>query len=125
MNDALLRLLLIAIAAITVLSGAAQLLLPDKVLSVIAGSADPLSPQLFATVGMFMVITGGMFLQSLWARSSERAIPLWIGVQKLAAAALVALGWVNGVFLTLVLGVALFDLASGVLCFVFLRRIGK
>ena len=79
----------------------------------------------FATVGMFMVITGAMFLQSLLARSTERAIPLWIGVQKVLAAALVGWGVSRAVFGPLALGVAGFDLASGLLAFLFYSRIGK
>ena len=125
MNDALLRLVLIAIAAITVLSGAAQLIVPTVTLSFIAKPAEPLSPQLFATVGMFMVITGALFFESLWNRSGEGAIPFWIGVQKLAAAALVTFGWTKGVLVGLAVGVAAFDFVSGVLCFVFWRRLGR
>src|SRR5664279_964071 len=86
MSDAWLRLLLILIAATTVVSGAAQLFAPDFVLSFIAKEKSPLTLQFFATVGMFMLITGAMFLQGLLKRSSETAIPLWIGVQKAAAA---------------------------------------
>jgi hypothetical protein len=47
---------------------------------------------------MFMVITGAMFLQSLLTRSAEPAIPFWIGVQKMAAAALVAWAVYRGLF---------------------------
>ncbi|MCE8422108.1 hypothetical protein LZ190_26260, partial [Rhodovulum sulfidophilum] len=83
MNDAFLRLCLIAIAAITVISGAAQMIAGQTVMAIIATSATPTEVHLFATIGMFMVITGAMFLQSLLTRSPESAIPLWIAVQKL------------------------------------------
>ena len=125
MNDALIRLLLIVIAGITVLSGASQLVAPGAILAIIATSADGTAPHLFATVGMFMVITGALFLQSLLNHSRERTIPFWIGVQKLAAAVLVCLGWYNGFFAPIALGVAGFDAVSGVLCFVFWRRLGS
>lgn len=92
MNDALIRLLLIIFAGITALSGASQLIAPAWILGVIATSAEPLGAHLFATVGMFMLVTGGLFLQSLLNHSYERTIPFWIGVQKFAAAALVSLG---------------------------------
>ena len=123
MSGALIRLVLIVIAAITAVSGAAQLLAPAAVLRVIATSEEPFAAQLFATVGMFMFITGSMFLQSLWTNSQERAIPLWIGVQKLAAAGLVYLGWSSGFFVTISLGIVGFDAATGVLCFMFWRRL--
>lgn len=122
MSDDLLRRALVAIAAITVATGLAQLLVPSLVLAVVATGAEPPTAHMFATVGMFMVITGAMFLQSLLAHSSEPAIPLWIGVQKSAACVLVALGVFKGVFAMLALGVAAFDGFSGVLAFWFWRR---
>lgn len=125
MNDALIRLLLILIAAVTVLSGLTQMVVPARVLDFIGADTAPASQHLFATVGMFMVITGAMFLQALWRRSMETAIPLWIGVQKLAAAALVGWGYSKGLFGLLALGVAAFDLFSGLLALLFLYRINK
>lgn len=125
MNDALIRLLLILIAAITVVSGIAQLVAPQLVLAVIGASRAAPAPHLFATIGMFMAVTGALFLQTLVTRSSERAVPLWIGVQKLAAAALVGLGTARGLFAPLALGVAGFDLASGLLALLFLARLGR
>lgn len=125
MNDALLRLALILIAAITVLSGLAQMFAPGFVLNLVGGDTATVSRHMFATVGMFMFITGAMFLQSLWKRSREPAIPLWIGVQKLAAAVLVGLGYTKGFFGVLGLAVAGFDLFSGVLALWFLYRINE
>ena len=125
MSDAWLRLLLILIAATTVVSGAAQLLAPDFVLSFIAKDKSPLTLQFFATVGMFMVITGAMFLQSLWKRSSETAISLWIGVQKAAAAALVAWAIMRGLLLPIAYVVAGFDALTAVLTFIFWHRLRR
>lgn len=125
MNDALLRLSLIVIAAITVISGATQLVAPGTVLGMIAPAHDAADAHLFRTVGMFMVITGAMFLQSLVTRSTEPAIPLWIAVQKFAAAVLVLVAWASGLFLAITLLVALFDAATGVLAFVFWRRMPR
>ena len=125
MSDTLLRLLLILIAATTVISGAAQLLAPDFVLSFIAKDKSPLTLQFFATVGMFMVITGAMFLQSLLKRSSETAIPLWIGVQKAAAAGLVAWAIMRGLLLPIAYVVAGFDAITAVLTFIFWHRLRR
>ncbi|KQU08050.1 hypothetical protein [Rhizobium sp. Leaf453] len=124
MNDALLRLVLLAIAAITVLSGVTQMAAGGFVLSIIATDARPPVVHMFMTIGMFMVITGAMFLQSLWRRSEEPAIPLWIAVQKLAAAVLVTMGWMKGIFAPLALGVAAFDALTGLLALIFWRRLG-
>lgn len=123
MNDSVLRLILIFIAGITVLSGAVQLIAPGVVLGIVATSSEPFTAQLFATVGMFMLIMGALFLQSLLVHSRESAIPLWIGVQKFAAAFLVWLGWSNGFFVMMALGIAGFDALTGVLCIVFWRRL--
>lgn len=125
MNDAALRLLLILIAMITVISGIVQLLAPGFVLGLIGASPTASTSHLFATIGMFMAITGAMFLQALWTRSSERAVPLWIGAQKIAAAVLVGLGVARGLFGPIAIGVAGFDALSGLLAFVFLARVGR
>ncbi|KSV76041.1 hypothetical protein N185_16465 [Sinorhizobium sp. GW3] len=123
MNDALLRLILLIIAAITLLSGLTQLFAGKLVLSIISADANPAAVHMFMTVGMFMVITGAMFLQSLWSRSEEPAIPLWIAVQKFSAAILVTMGWMKGGFLALALGVAVFDALTGVLALIFWGRL--
>ena len=125
MNDSLLRLILLVIAAITVVSGLGQLLMPELVLTLIGGSTAPATAQGFATVGMFMAVTGAMFCQHLWHRSTDTVIPFWIGVQKTAAAILVGLGVSRGLFAPLALAVAGFDLLSGVLAFVFVARLGR
>ncbi|MFO1128993.1 MAG: hypothetical protein U1E66_11250 [Rhodospirillales bacterium] len=124
MNDALLRLVLLGIAAITVLTGLTQVAAGSCVLSIIAPDAGPAAVHMFRTVGMFMVITGAMFVQALVTRSEEPAIPLWIAVQKLAAAVLVTWGWLKGVLVPVVLVVAVFDAVSGALALVFWRRLG-
>jgi len=123
MNDALMRLLLIIISGITVVSGAAQLFFGEAILNIIAYSASPDATHLFATVGMFMVVTGGLFFHSLVTRTGERVVSIWIAVQKLAAAVLVTLAWKNGIFAPLSLGVAGFDLFTGILAFLFWKRL--
>ncbi len=123
MSEGMLRIVLIAISAITVLSGLTQWIAPGFVLSFIAADSDVLSRQLFATVGMFMVITGAMFFQALRAGSYEPAIPLWIAAQKIFAAILVGYAVFNGNFLPLSLAVAGFDALSGVLAFLYWRRL--
>ena len=75
MNDALILLLLILVAVITVVTGVAQLAAPDRRDDLLELAPGALGLHFFATVGMFMVITGAMFLQSLLARSTEPAIP--------------------------------------------------
>lgn len=125
MNDTFIRFALLAIGIITVMSGLGQLLAPGMVLSLIGGDTAPAATQGFATVGMFMMVTGAMLCQHLWRRSAEPTVPFWIGVQKVAAAALVGLGVSRGLFGPIALGVAAFDLVSGLLAFVFVGRIRR
>lgn len=125
MNDAMLRLVLIIISIITLLSGLSQLFIGDFVYRQIATTPSPSSIHLFQTIGMFMVITGAMFFQSLLSRSNERSIPLWIAVQKFAAAVLVYIAWHKGFFVTLSLGVAVFDAVTGLLALIFWKRLPR
>jgi hypothetical protein len=125
MNDALLRLTLMIIAAITVLSGATQMVAGQFVLDIIATSATGPEVHLFQTVGMFMVITGSMFLQSLISRTDAPAISFWIAVQKFAAAVLVLIAFIKGYFIWLALGVAVFDAFTGFLAILFWKRLPR
>lgn len=125
MNDALIRLLLILIAAVTVVTGLMQLAVPGLVLAFIAPNPGALGLHFFATVGMFMVITGATFLQSLLTHSTEPAIPFWIGVQKIAAAVLVTWAILRGLLAPLTYAVAAFDAVSGAIAFVFWKRLPR
>jgi hypothetical protein len=109
MSDFVLRVVLAVIGAITVLSGLLLLVAPDWTLHFIAQDQTALAGHLFATVGMFMVITGALFLQSLLTHSNEPAIPFWIGVQKAASAVLMAWAILRGLLFPLAYLVAGFD----------------
>lgn len=124
MNDALIRLVLIVVSAITVLTGFIQCVAPSAILGLISNDTGVVSSHLFATVGMFMVVTGALFFKTLWARSPERAVPFWIGLQKAAAAVFVLIGVHNGVFVPLAFAFAfaVFDGATAALVFLFLYR---
>lgn len=121
--EILLRRLLIAISVITVLSGLTQMLAPRMVLDFLAAEATPTAGHFFATIGMFMICVGGVLLHTLLSRRPAPVVALWAGFQKVGAFALVALGVVNGVFAAMALGVAFFDLLSGVLILLYWRKI--
>jgi hypothetical protein len=124
-KDSPLRSVLVAIAAITVLTGLTQLVAPAWVLGFIASDRSALGAHFFATIGMFMIITGAMFLQGLLTHSTEGAIPFWIGVQKAAACALVAWAVLRGLLAPIAYTVAAFDGATAVLTFAFWRRLPR
>ena len=101
------------------------MLAPDRILHLIATDQTVLTAHFFATVGMFMIITGGLFLQALLTRADEAAIPFWIGLQKAAAAALVSWAVVRGLMLPLAYLVAGFDAITAVIVFIFWVRLDK
>jgi hypothetical protein len=112
-----LRLALLAIAAITVITGAVQMAAPGFVLGVVGGDARQPAAHFFAIVGMFMVLFGGLLWQALRSPSPMPIPVFWAALQKLGASGAVALGVSRGLFSTPALGVAGFDLLSGVLAF--------
>ena len=125
MTDFLLRVVLTLIAASTVLTGLLLLLVPDWLLHLIAHDQSALAAHFFATVGMFMIITGAMFLQTLVTRSTEPAVPFWIAVQKAAGAALVALAIIRGMLIPPCYLIVAFDGFTALLVFVFWRRLRR
>ena len=84
----------------------------------------PETRQLFGTVGMFMVVVGGLLLHTLLNTVPSPEVVLWSGVQKTGAFGAVGIGVLNGVFSPLALLVAFFDLATAVLLFIYWRRLG-
>jgi hypothetical protein len=111
------------IAAITILTGASQMWAPATMLAMLQVAPVPATAQLFATVGMFMVLFGGALLHAQWRTEALPVVLWWAALQKIGAAAMVAWGVSQGVFAPLALLVASFDLASGLL-FLDLRRRG-
>lgn len=118
----LLRRLLLAIAALTVVSGAVQMVWPSVVLGLIGAEATAVGAHSFGIVGMFMVLFGGLLWEGLAPRGPIPTALRWAGLQKLGAAGAVGLGVLHGLFGPLALGVAAFDLLSGVLIFMYLVR---
>lgn len=104
-----------AIAAITVASGLLQMVRPQWVLALVGGDIAPASNHFFGIVGMFMVLFGAMLWQALAAERPQPIPVFWCGLQKLGATAAVGLGVSRDLFSWLALGVAGFDLFSGIL----------
>ncbi len=111
-----------AIAWITIVTGALQLTLPTYLLPVLGVEASAAAAQLFATVGMFMVLFGAAVVHALRRQEATNVVLLWAGWQKIGAAILVTWGVTQGVFAQLALLVASFDFASGLLFFDLRRR---
>lgn len=110
---------LVLISVATVVSGALQMVRPALVLGVIGGESTATSRHFFGIVGMFMVLFGGAMLHALLSVTHHRVVVLWSGLQKIGAFVAVSLGVGKGLFSVLALGVAGFDLMSGMLIFLY------
>src|SRR5713101_7735984 len=119
----LLEWLVAAIAAITVVSGIAQMLAPRFVLDTIGGETTPASAHFFGIVGMFMTLFGGALLHEVFSSRRQPIVALWASLQKFGAVAAVGLGVSRGLFAPLALLVAGFDFISAVLIFWYWFRI--
>ena len=117
-----LSLIVLLISVITILSGLTQVAMPNFVLGMIGAEISPTSSHFFGIVGMFMALFGGLMLHTLYSTHTSPEAVLWCALQKLGAFVAVTLGVVNGVFNPLALGVAIFDLFSGLLFLYFLRQ---
>lgn len=119
-----LRLVLVLIGAVTVLTGVCQLFAPGPVLELLSADSTAISRHLFATVGMFMVVVGGLLVQGLLSPAPPPYLLFWAGLQKFGAFVLVGIGVVRDLFGPLALLVAFFDLATALLCWLMGRRVG-
>ncbi|MFK0007279.1 hypothetical protein ACIQTZ_09510 [Paenarthrobacter sp. NPDC090520] len=119
-----LRAVLAAIAVITVITGVVEVPFGGPLLQMLGADPTPEARQLFGTVGMFMVVVGGLLLHTLLNAVPSPEVVLWSGVQKAGAFGAVGIGVLNGVFSPIALLVAFFDLATAVLLFVYWRRLG-
>jgi MFS-type transporter involved in bile tolerance (Atg22 family) len=115
--------ILVAIGAITIVSGATQAVVPGVLLRILKVEDTRATRQLFGTVGMFMVVVGGLMVGGLRRPGSAREVAFWAGGQKLGASAAVALGVSRSVFAKRALLVAGFDFASGLVALDYWRRL--
>jgi hypothetical protein len=113
---------LVLISVATVVSGGAQMVAPGFVLKQLDASGSDTDRHLFATIGMFMAVVGGLLFQDLVRREDDPTVLLWAGLQKLGAAGAVVVGVNRRVFASRALAVAGFDAVSGVGCLAYRRR---
>ena len=121
----LVYVLLILIAASTLLTGAVQALAPGFILRLLSAEITATSKHFFAIVGMFMVLFGGATLHALLSFKHHPVVILWSSFQKFGASVAVALGVQRGVFSSLALIVAAVDFLSGALALWYWSRIRR
>jgi hypothetical protein len=116
---------LMAMSVSTAASGCAFMAAPGFVLRGLGAPDSGGSRHLGATIGMFMVVVGGTLFEALVTDDTDPVPVRWSAAQKLGSAAAMTVGFRRGVFSRSALAVAVFDLASGVLCLADLRRLGR
>lgn len=116
-----LRRVLLLIAVLTVISGLVQAAAPGRLLGLLSAESTPATRHFFGIVGMFMVLFGGLLWHALASHSPQPIAVLWAALQKFGASMAVALGVWHGIFSPLALGVAGFDLLSGILAIMYWR----
>ena len=119
----LLHRLLLLIAVATAVTGLVQLVAPGVVLDLLDAESTATSRQLFATVGMFMLVVGGLTVQALRSLPVPGFVLAWAAAQKAGAAGAVAWGVAVDVFGPVALLVAVFDGVTAVLAIVLWRRV--
>ena len=117
--------LLLIISVVTVVSGLVQMITPGFVLGIVGGESTPTSRHFFGIVGMFMVLFGGLLLHALTSAAHHPVAVFWAALQKIGAFAAVSLGVLRDLFGPLALGVAGFDLLTGLLIFLYWRSIRR
>ncbi len=110
-----LNLIIVIISLATVISGLVQMFSPLFVLKLTGAHVSPAGSHFFAIIGMFMTLFGALMLFTVYSAVPNRPAVMICALQKLGAFAAVGLGILNGIFSTPALGVALFDLISGIL----------
>jgi hypothetical protein len=118
-----LKHVLRAIAGITVATGAVQAVWPGLLLGELGSPPSPMNRQLFGTIGMFMVVTGGTLDRALAAAQPDPGLVSWAAVQKLGASAAMGIGVGRGLYARRALAVAGFDLLSGLGCLAYARQL--
>ena len=114
-----------AIAGITVATGAVTAVRPGLVLGELSPGPTPMDRQLFGTIGMFMVVSGGTLHRTLAVPQPEPGMLIWSAVQKLGASVAMGIGVSRGLYARRALAVAGFDFASGLGCLAYAALCGN
>lgn len=115
--------LVVVISVATVFAGTAQIIFPGFVLAQVGGETTRSTTHFFAIIGMFMLLFGALMLHNVYSPVSDRGTALWCALQKIGASVAVVIGIYNQVFSLLAVGVALFDLLSGVVFLIYRKNL--
>jgi hypothetical protein len=117
-----IRILILVISLCTMVAGLLQTVNPGMVLHLVEADASQFPSHLFATIGMFMLLFGGLAVHSLYSAYPDHVALFWCALQKAGAAIAVIIGMMKGVFGHMAGFVAAFDCLSAVLFFLYLAQ---
>lgn len=105
--------IVVAIAAITILTALGQIAAPETALNFMGVTPSAETVFLFRLTSLFTGLFGGMLFQSRLSGRDETTILLWVSLQKILGSIGLALGALNGTLSTQVLVVAAYDFIAG------------
>jgi hypothetical protein len=112
----------VAVGVLTVVSGLFLLAFPKTALGLIgAGKADP-APYLFGIIGMFMLLFGGLLIDTARRLEPSPVALFWCMLQKIGATIAMVVGYVTDVYGWFALFVAIVDGASALIIRALWRR---
>jgi len=116
-----ITIIVVIISVLTIVSGLTQMVMPQMVLKIIGAEISDISKHLFGIVGMFMALFGSLMLHTVYQTHTSRTAVFWCAMQKLGAFVAVSLGVYNSLFSWTAMGVAIFDLLSGILFLYYIK----
>lgn len=120
-----MKIILLLIALITIFSGLGQIVMPATILHFIGGDISAANQHSFGIIGMFMVLFGGMVLHTFYEPNTSKTVLIWAALQKLGAGIAVILAIQKGLFNSLAYAVAIFDLLTAGLFYLYIKKTFK
>ncbi|GIV60544.1 hypothetical protein GQ464_007740 [Rhodocaloribacter litoris] len=115
----------LALAAVTILSGAGQIVAARPVLSMLAVEPTTATVYLFVTVSLLTLLFGGALLHAVLARRPQPVAVLWTGLQKVCGAALGGAALTQGLLAGAAWAAVAFDGVAGLFVLWYWTRVRK
>jgi hypothetical protein len=122
-DKSILGRIVLLIAWMTTITGLIQIVAPGLFLPVLGIKDNVGASHLFSTVGMFMVIIGGMTAHTMASKHPHQLTLTWSSLQKLGASLAVGIGITRGIFAPIAWIVVLTDASSFLIYFAYVRSL--
>ena len=120
-----LRIINLATAVVTILLASLLIIAPAFVLKALGAETTPITCQLFATIGMLMLMFGGLLLHALYSVQQNNAAILWAALQKFGSSVAVFIGIYHRLYLPVAAFVASLDFISFIPLIIYYRNIAR